>query len=138
MFWTCLLLRPQYLLPSTRVVFLLDSPTSRIKVVAEHIDSVQDVITNSKLEKFSIAVMCGGRLDYMSSVQAKLDHCFPNSQSFITLITGPEFMENLFAFPTARVTVDPEFMTQFKFNVQLVLYVFSQKLNLPSAKATLH
>ena len=82
------MLRPTYILPSHRVIFLVDCPTSRVKVVAEHIDKIHEVVNAAKLEKFSIAVMCGARLDYTSAVKDKLEQVFPQSQAYISLITG--------------------------------------------------
>ena len=77
---------PTYILPSHRVIFLLDSPTSRFKILAEQIEKV--VVMAKDMAQFSIAVMCGARLDFCSAVQSKLGQAFPKSQSFITLITG--------------------------------------------------
>ena len=40
---------------SQRVIFLIDAPTSRVKVVSEYIDLVQQICSTTKLEKYIIA-----------------------------------------------------------------------------------
>ena len=56
--------------------------------MADHIDKLRQVVDAAKLERYSIAVTCGARLDYTSAVKDKLEQVFPLSQAFITLVTG--------------------------------------------------
>ncbi|CAE6933889.1 unnamed protein product [Symbiodinium sp. CCMP2592] len=79
---------PGYLTPQQRTCFLLDSPTSRAKVGSSFVQVVKEVVDNNKLSQFSIAVLCGCRLDYMSVLQAKLAATFPSACIFVTALTA--------------------------------------------------
>lgn len=79
-------LRPGFILPTQRAVFLVDCPTSRAKVPATMLTAAAEMATRARLDTWSLAVLCGGRIDYMSSVQSKMMSLWPQSQVYVCLI----------------------------------------------------
>ena len=76
---------------SQRVAFLVDAPTSRSKVAASFVDTIKAAVENSKLENWSMVLTCGARMDYLSTLQSKLQATWSASTgitSFVCLVTA--------------------------------------------------
>lgn len=85
--------RPSYLLPTQRAVFLVDAPTSRAKIPLAALQAIHDLTT--KQESFSVAVHCGGRLDFLAACQAKMQALWPTAGIFVSLVNnGGEAQSN--------------------------------------------
>ena len=76
---------------SQRVTFLVDAPTSRSKVAASFVDTIKAAVENSKLENWSMVLPCGVRMDYVATLQSKLQATWSASTgitSFVCLVTA--------------------------------------------------
>jgi hypothetical protein len=65
-----------YIYKTQRVNFLVDARTSRIKIMAQCIEFIKNIIDQSGLDLYSVAVTCQDRLDYMAAAQAKFKEAF--------------------------------------------------------------
>ncbi|CAJ1330342.1 unnamed protein product [Effrenium voratum] len=59
---------------------------ARAKVPATMLTAAAEMATRARLDTWSLAVLCGGRIDYMSSVQSKMMSLWPQSQVYVCLI----------------------------------------------------
>lgn len=69
------------------VGFLVDCQTSRISVSNGYIDSVGKLISALNLKKVTVAVVCGQRMDMVSTVSARLAN-IKGMQPFVVQLTG--------------------------------------------------
>lgn len=74
------------MLPSQRVVFMIDCPTSRTKIPLAALSSIHEMI--GKHENFSLLVQCGGRLDYLAAIQNKMQQLWPGGQIFVSVVNN--------------------------------------------------
>jgi hypothetical protein len=78
------------LFSSQRVIFLIDAPTSRIKVVSEYIDLIQQASAAGKIDKYVIGVTAGRRYDLLAAIQAKVASSFPKIPAFTSILVAGE------------------------------------------------
>lgn len=69
------------------VGFLVDCQTSRVSVSNGYIDSVGKLISALNLKKVNVAVVCGQRMDMVSTVSARLA-IIKGMQTFVVQLTG--------------------------------------------------
>ena len=73
------------------MAFLIDAPTSRSKVAASWVDSIKSAVENSQIQNWSMVLTCGTRLDYVATLQSKLQATWSASTgitSFVCLVTA--------------------------------------------------
>ena len=92
---------------STRVVFLLDAPTSRAKILMAMIDKVGELLGQVEHSEVHVLVPCGTRLDLLSSVSTRLATSCPSLASFTLQLThqaGSQKLKKKAAFAQYGVT----------------------------------
>ena len=76
-------------MPSQKAVILVDAPTSKSRVVMDHLDKVGDMAKVLTARRYRIVVPVGKRLDLLSSVENKMQVLFPALHHFtIQLVHG--------------------------------------------------
>ena len=80
---------PSVVMPSHRVLVLIDAPTSKSKVVVKLIDQAAATLKCLSSKQCKVAVSVGNRPDLFAAVNSKLELAFPKSNTFnIQLISG--------------------------------------------------
>jgi hypothetical protein len=69
-------------MPSAKVMFFVDAPTSKPKVVVALLDKVAQLSKSLPTKRFKVAVSAGTRLDLVSSVFSKMSLSFPTLQIY--------------------------------------------------------
>ena len=72
---------------SQMVGFLIDAQTSRVSVSNGYVDAVGRLINSLSLKKASVAVVCGQRMELVSTVIARLNG-IKGMQTFVIQLTG--------------------------------------------------
>jgi len=72
------------LLKSQRLCCIIDAQTSRIKVTAGYLDAAKEI----GLEKLSIGIVCGPRLDLLQAAHAKASSLWPKASIYIVQLTA--------------------------------------------------
>jgi hypothetical protein len=70
------------IMPSAKVMFFVDAPTSKPKVVVGLLDKVLALSKSLPTKKFKVVVSAGTRLDLVSAVWSKMSLCFPTLQIY--------------------------------------------------------
>ena len=77
------------LMPSQKVAILVDAPTSKIRVLADHLDKVSLMCKSWTVQRYRVLIPVGSRLDLLSTVDTKMRVCFPDLHHFtVQLVHG--------------------------------------------------
>eukprot|EP00969_Alexandrium_andersonii_P089345 3944190-Alexandrium_andersonii.AAC.1 len=100
-----------------RVLFLVDAPTSKHKVVLSLMDEVDKMKQAMALEKSAVMVTCGARLDLMTAVTNKAATLWPRAARYVVQLVSADVQR-----PTQRPTfivyaAHPEVQAQVPFVV---------------------
>jgi len=73
-------------MPSSRVLYMVDAPTSRIRCVLDLIQSVETISKEFKNTEFQLLVTCGHRLDLLAAVHSNLSTRWAQKQAYVVQV----------------------------------------------------
>ena len=90
-------------LPSTRITFFIDDPSSKAKCVLQHIELVAECVAHMNHERYIARVNCGGRLDLLNLVFASCRQRFKQPTYVMQLYSNDQ--QHSKTMPTYMVAV---------------------------------